>query len=729
MVKLENVKKFYNKGAKNQLNVIDDISMELPEKGMIAILGESGCGKTTLLNSIGGMTSIDSGCITIDDCEVSSEADNIRNELIGYIYQNYNLNNNDTVLQNVADALRLVGANDENEINSLSIKALELVGLEKYLKRKANSLSGGQQQRVSIARAIVKKPRIILADEPTGNLDEENTHSIARLLKSISKKSLVLIVTHEKDIAYSYCDSIIELSDGKIVKITDNNPSISKNIKENTIYLEDFDKEEKHYGDSVISLYGDFDKCGIDIKLLNDNGKIYMQIASNNVTVVDDESAVKIEEKRRTKECIVEQKESYDLADFTSVDKNNIGKLYNIKRAIITAKERIKNAETSSMMLRKSIFILGIITVLVCSFFAYGIKEIVECKKANNQDMFYAYIYNDDMAKKITDSKVNSENGIKEAYFYGSSISVGDNRMYVLLPQLQSSNDINAEENSEVSFHASFLSKENMSENELIDGKFQMDKGEVVITTAVADQILSNVHYDYINTYDDIIGMIGGSVWSHSDEYKIVGIVDSKDSIVYREYSYFDDTASCGYAIIQSSDVKKTDKFLKDLLKNERAPLGWDKVYYSPMDINALYCGNQFENNSLYIFIWIAITLVLSLLIVFLLKAEMMKKSKAIAIYRCLGVKKNNIVFYYFIENMMSAVLSGVVGMLLCDGVIYALKSGKYSYIFEHKIYYPMWISLLVFVFFCTITVLSGILPIRKMIKKEPSELLVDYDI
>ena len=173
---------------------MNGISLSLPESGMIAIFGKSGCGKTTLLNTIGGLDSLASGSIEIFGENLANDPDIIRNRYTGYIFQNYNLNVGETVFENVADALRLCGVEDEQVIRTRVLAALADVDMYKFRERTPDTLSGGQQQRVAIARAIVKSPAIILADEPTGNLDENNTVLVMDILKEISRTRLVLLI-------------------------------------------------------------------------------------------------------------------------------------------------------------------------------------------------------------------------------------------------------------------------------------------------------------------------------------------------------------------------------------------------------------------------------------------------------------------------------------------------------------------------------------------------------
>ena len=188
MLTLKNVDKYFYRRKSNQVHVINNTSLEFGETGLTALLGPSGCGKTTLLNVIGGLDKPDRGSIYINGQRITGRragtVDKIRNLNIGYIFQNYNLINSMTVFDNVAMVLKMVGIKDKEEIKEKVEYALELVGMYRYRKRYADMLSGGERQRVGIARAIVKNPAIIIADEPTGNLDSANTLEVMNSRRS-----------------------------------------------------------------------------------------------------------------------------------------------------------------------------------------------------------------------------------------------------------------------------------------------------------------------------------------------------------------------------------------------------------------------------------------------------------------------------------------------------------------------------------------------------------------
>jgi putative ABC transport system permease protein len=251
MIRLFGLEKYYNKGRLNQIHVLNNTMLEFPEKGLVAITGPSGCGKTTLLNVVGGLDSFEKGKIDFFGQQINSykptQWDVIRNKSIGYIFQNYNLVTDKTVFENVAMALNMAGLYDDAEIEKRVHYVLRRVGMFNYRKRNVLALSGGQQQRVAIARAIVKNPRVVLADEPTGNLDANNTFEIMGLIKKISETCLVILVSHERELVDFYADRIIELKDGKIINDIENsgNRTLDR-IDDRNIYLRDL-----HYEDQV----------------------------------------------------------------------------------------------------------------------------------------------------------------------------------------------------------------------------------------------------------------------------------------------------------------------------------------------------------------------------------------------------------------------------------------------------------------------------------------------
>lgn len=224
MLKLTDIVKSYSSGS-TKVEALKGINIEFRENEFVSILGPSGCGKTTMLNIIGGLDRYDNGDLSINGRSTKlfwdGDWDAYRNHSIGFVFQNYNLIPHQTVLSNVELALTLSGVS-KSERRRRATEVLKKVGLGDQLRKKPNQMSGGQMQRVAIARALVNNPEILLADEPTGALDSETSVQIMELLKEISGEKLVIMVTHNPELAEKYSSRIIRLLDGKI--IDDSNP-------------------------------------------------------------------------------------------------------------------------------------------------------------------------------------------------------------------------------------------------------------------------------------------------------------------------------------------------------------------------------------------------------------------------------------------------------------------------------------------------------------------------
>ena len=223
MLQIKNISKTYKTGNLVQ-RALDDVSLNLRDNEFVAILGPSGSGKTTLLNIIGGLDRYDSGDLIINGISTKKykdrDWDSYRNHTVGFVFQSYNLIPHQTVLANVELALTISGISGK-ERRERAIKALEEVGLGDQLHKKPNQMSGGQMQRVSLARALVNNPDILLADEPTGALDSETSIQVMDLLKEVAKDRLVVMVTHNPELAYQYATRIVKVKDGKLLEDSD----------------------------------------------------------------------------------------------------------------------------------------------------------------------------------------------------------------------------------------------------------------------------------------------------------------------------------------------------------------------------------------------------------------------------------------------------------------------------------------------------------------------------
>lgn len=278
MLSIKNVTKVYDtKGV--IVKALDDVSVDFPERGMVFLLGKSGSGKSTLLNVSGGLDMPDSGEIILKGKSSKdfspADFDSYRNTFVGFIFQEYNILTDFSVEENISLALELQGkTKDEKTIDEL----LELVDLKGFGKRKPNTLSGGQKQRIAIARALVKNPEIIMADEPTGALDSVTGSQVLDTLKKLSENKLVLVVSHDREFAETYGDRIIELKDGKII-------SDKTKVKERFTDTANL----TFVGENTISIKSGSKLSGEDIDKINE----FLLRSEKDVFITAEESEVK----------------------------------------------------------------------------------------------------------------------------------------------------------------------------------------------------------------------------------------------------------------------------------------------------------------------------------------------------------------------------------------------------------------------------------------------------
>lgn len=534
MIKLNALNKFFNKGKQNEIHVINDVTIELPEKGMVAAFGRSGCGKTTLLNVIGGLDKYDSGSLTIDGKNISKNTDVIRNRYIGYIFQNYNLNKSESCFDNVADALRLCGMSDEDEIEKRVMAALSNVGMDKYAKRTPDTLSGGQQQRIAIARAIVKNPRIILADEPTGNLDEANTVMIMDLLKAISKDHLVVLVTHEANLVDYYCDTVIELSDGKVVGTRTNSSAGGLSVRDkNDIYLGEFEKSELSDEKADIEYYGDKCKEPVKLRIINNSGKIYIQVETPNVKVIDASSEIKI------KEGVFEQKdlghnlsEKIDMTDLPPVNGERFGRLFTLKSSIKSGyTSNFKISKKGNKLLRGCMCLFAAVIVFMGAMFGTSFGDIINAKNSYNHNVFYVNTPNGEISAKLNAAEGADGTGIDYVRMY---------YQYTCSDQFPSFAPTSFETFSTSSYSEGFSANAVFMDNTLaknltlIAGKKEgLSDLDILITTNVADKLIKNSPLGYVKEYADLVGLACNTFTYNGKKTHIAGVVQSDEPAVY----------------------------------------------------------------------------------------------------------------------------------------------------------------------------------------------------
>ncbi len=554
MIKISGLNKFYNKGKQNEIHVINDISLELPQSGMVAIFGRSGCGKTTLLNVLGGLDAFDGGSLLLDGNNITRDTDALRNKYIGYIFQNYNLNKNENCFQNIADALRLCGVDDEQIIEKRVRAALMNVGLEKYAYRTPDTLSGGQQQRIAIARAIVKNPRVILADEPTGNLDEANTVLVMDLLKEISRDHLVLLVTHEANLVDLYCDKVIELADGKVVNIRDNDETQGYSERgKNDIYLGELDKKNISESGVKIELYSDAPETDVNITLVNEGGHIYLRVDTPRVQILDAYSEVKLCEGVYEQKSAKEQRESQiDMSELSPIEgEQTTGKLFDARGAIRSGyKANFKGKKRGQKLLRRCLCLFAAVIVFMSGVFGTSFKMLEDADAAYNHNVFYVYTNDGKVSERLYEAMADGNSGI-DYIRLDYTTPTGDSSLGFSpgsFATFDTSTNLDA-----------FIANGVFLEISLAEGlsvaagcAAELGEDEIVITTRIADKLIENSSLGYIDSYDDIVGMImNREGYGNGKNMRVAGVVRSSETAVYMT-----DTALAARVLINALNVR-----------------------------------------------------------------------------------------------------------------------------------------------------------------------------
>lgn len=530
MIKLVNVYKYFNRGKKNEVKAIDNTSIDLPDKGIVTLLGPSGCGKTTLLNSIGGLSRINKGSIYIDGERITKRSvnkiDKIRSLKIGYIFQNFNLLDDETVFDNVSLVLKINGLKDKEEIKKRVNFCLESLGIYRYRNRYASMLSGGERQRVAIARAIVKDPEVIIADEPTGNLDSKNSIEVMNIIKSISRDRLVILVTHERELAKFYSDRIIEISDGKIVKDYENADNHELDYRlDNKIYLKDIENySNKEVGSAKVEYYSDNnDKVSFKIVVKNDN--IYIESDSLKKIEVINNSNIELVDAHYEK---INKKVYEEFSfDFNKVKDNKFKEKYSsIYNVVTSTKKGFRKVLNYSFV--KKLLLIGFFTSSL--FIMYSVSSIMSTFKIDEKNFVS---YNKDYVllnkKNMSVNEFNNLNNVSNVeYVLPSNGNVQVNFKFNKF--LQTSGILESMSGSLASYS---------KVDKVINGVKTNGKKEIIIDKMVIDRFLSmgDAKNAGFNTYDNFINEY---VYLQNDDmYKIVGISDTNSPSIYVNDSEF----------------------------------------------------------------------------------------------------------------------------------------------------------------------------------------------
>ncbi len=398
MIEVKGLNKTYGRKLGDH-RVLKDVSFTLPDTGFVCILGPSGCGKTSLLNAIGGLDRFDRGHLRAEDTVVTrygtSAYEKQRNRNFGYIFQNYYLLEDHSVAYNIYIGLHSLKLSHKEKLQRVRM-ALQAVDMERYIRRRVRDLSGGQQQRVAIARALARRPRVIFADEPTGNLDEANTRNICTLLRQASKESLVIMVTHEESIANFFADRIIRLDQGRIVSdVVDWQRDSLALYSDKEVYTGDLNQVNLNNPKVRLRLLNTDDASPVELTVIAAKDRIILKLSdSRGITLAGEKDPPVIIEGPRppmTREAMDETSAQAQLFALPPAPQCRAGRGVSLPMMLREAKSLLQGKGLKKAGLRIFLMLLTLLTLLTLS-------DYISISRINPQD----FVTTDSHILKVT---------------------------------------------------------------------------------------------------------------------------------------------------------------------------------------------------------------------------------------------------------------------------------------------------------------------------------------
>lgn len=765
MLEIKNISKSYVTGTFTQ-KALDNFSLKFRREEFVSILGQSGSGKTTLLNIIGGLDKYDEGDLIINDKSTKSfkekDWDAYRNNCIGFIFQNYNLITHISILENIEMGMTLSGVGSK-EKREKALEALKKVGLEEHAHKKPNQLSGGQMQRVAIARALATDPDIILADEPTGALDSKTSQQIMKLIKEISKDKLVIMVTHNRQLAEEYSTRIVELKDGKL--ISDSNPikkvekdaetfSIRKTAMSFLTALKlSFNNIKTKKGRTALTAFASsIGIIGIALILSLSNGfKIEIDnfekdslseapiIISQQSMKLDEETVLKMQDQHQSAEKYPDSKKVYVLDDvMESMTHTNV-----ITKEYIDYIKKIDKKTVSGISYQKSTG-LNIINQskdgynLVNNTIMGMSTWTLLPSKMNNKDSGVVENNYDILAGKIDESEpglilqLDSRNQIysstlKQLGLSGEEVSFDDilNKELKVIP-----NDIYYNQHGE--YFIPNTDYESLYNNE----KSITIKVQAIIRGKKEKEVLtSTTGIAYTNALVDLV------IKNNKDSAIVKAQQDKDYNILTKEP--FDETSFTntketvlGYLGAESVPVavyiypnsfESKDSITTYLDKYNDGKEEPDEIRYVDMAsmISAL-SGNIMDAITIVLIAFSSISLVVSSIMIGIITyISVLERTKEIGILRALGARKKDIKRVFNAETFIIGVFSGILGIaiariLIIPTNIIIENASQLSNVAKLN---PIHAIILITVS-VTLTILGGLIPASMASKKNPVEAL-----
>ena len=793
LVKISGLNKFFNKNKSNQLHVLNQMTLDLPSQGLVMLLGPSGSGKTTLLNVLGGLDKFDKGHLFMFDKNISRYQsnvwDNIRNNHIGYVFQNYHLLPDLSVFDNVAYVLKLMGITDEALIESRVHYVLKAVNMYAFRKKNALQLSGGQQQRVAIARAIVKNPDMIIADEPTGNLDSQNTIEVMNIIKSIAKDKLVIMVTHEKELASFYGDRIIKISDGKIVSDEDTHERGDYQMKyDETIYLGDLNKESlETESKQSVDIYSEQQDKKLQATFIVKNDTIYIKVDSDlkKVKLLDDFSTIQIKEGKKEvqqKKTMSETTFDNDALSLEGVERKQHF-VFSLKKAVFMALEKVLRTSRKGKIMLVSFMLAG----AVIAFAATSLASVLFMSP---------------------DQYLTLPSGYAEVSLVNPDLKSQNFPTLQQLKDIESIEYINTYNRSRIQLN--FIRPNGLNYNtsifgaidlyelhdlELLYGRLPETTQEILITKAMADSLVDSASGQDIGiwSYEHILFE---TLKFQDLDIKITGIVDATYQVIFTNSELADyftyaltqrmpltwfDEEKLLYGSVPTGNQLLLPNSLTNFDENTIFPIVVEDftisgVYDDQDLIPYVYAtketvdGLRFENSgrfyvltrnfsetnsALLSFDVIAIdelenaerlidrerqvalvsTLTTSLVVIgfaglgfyFVIRSSLVKRQYEIAIMRAIGVYKKDIMRAFVIEILILTTITTLVGYGIAT---YGFSLLSNSFLGELNLFNVTFLSVIGGIGVAYLAnLLAGLLPVWLLLNKTPAQILSKYDM
>ena len=751
-IKVENIVKTFNRHSRNANKVLKGVSFELPDKGLVCIFGKSGSGKTTLLNIIGGLEKADSGKVYIDGECTSGKTDKIRNAKIGFIFQNYYLEKGYTIAEILRNQMMIAGFKDEKEIARRTEEALRLVDMERFKNKLGDALSGGQQQRVAIARAIVKGSDVILADEPTGNLDAENTMKVMDILKEISKTQLVVIVTHEVSLIKKYADSHIKIVDGELVEDgeieeTDLAPATYDAVKEGSEthgVLTTFTKSTAKRNGRLFNLKTIFNRNNAGGEKAYSVGNVFKQIFILALAVVMTFFSFSAFE---ALSAVTENKTLGENTVYTNLNS------YSVLRK--TDESHYKSIDFFDTEMRTGSFSYGGLSSLSGIEVNYTPKAIEEGDEIaveygrlpEKGEAIVSRKMAEELKREFRMKELNTDKAITLMTFDGeypiTGITGGDDKIIYLNKEdyvnfLGVYNKISFSDGEEIFFKDTYGSASFTAEILLYDGEIANDKVRVEINrnslykmmtdTTQADFEVNKTNSRLKNT-PYAIQVTGSKVYV--EQFTITRDVMDTDirvyvnkNVLHNIFVYIspnlDALSSTGSQYYFEITTESAEQLAS--LKSDLRDLGVTAV-----NVGAAYEQENEEEkqdaaSGLYLYL---LVIVLLLIIYFFIeKSASIKNSKEYGIYRAIGVNKSNLLF----KECTQAVVHNILSFFVFSVVTVALVAVRYAIM---NVAFAGFIGLAAAGFATGAVLMTciSLIPYLFVLTESPSEILARYDI